>query len=224
MDDVVILGFGGHAKSVADCIMQTGEYCVVGYTDNHPRACGFDYLGADDALRKVFDQGVRKAVLGVGFMGNPVARDRLVERAKGIGFEFPSIIDSTAIVASDAVIGEGTFVGKNAVVNAGSRIGGFCIVNTGAIVEHDAVVGNCSHIAVGAILCGDVSVGHHAFVGAGATVIQGRHIGNDVIVGANSTVLTDGEDSMKVYGVVSNLGGGYSLIFAPMPSKLKGVA
>ena len=33
MEDIVIVGFGGHAKSIADCIERMGKYRIVGYTD-----------------------------------------------------------------------------------------------------------------------------------------------------------------------------------------------
>lgn len=207
----MILGFGGHAKSVADSILRIGKFNVAGYTDMVDYGCGVQYLGTDDKLEDIFEGGVRKAVLGVGFMGNSFVRDSLIKIVKKIGYELPAIIDPTAAIAYDAVIGEGAFVGKNAVVNAGSVVGNCCIVNTGAIIEHDNVIGDCSHIAIGAALCGNVNVGHHSMIGANATVIQGRRIGSNCIVGANSTVIKDVEDGMKVYGIVANWGG-YSLV------------
>ena len=201
---IVILGFGGHAKSLADSILKDGKYHIAGYTDTHDCKSRFKYLGTDDQLIDIYKQGIDKAVLGVGFIGHSGVRDKLVNIAKSIGFEFPVIIDPSAMVANDAVVGEGTFVGKGVVINAESRIGNFCIVNTGAIVEHENIIGDYSHVAVGAILCGNVSVGHHSLIGAGTTVIQGKMIGDNCIVGANSTVLANVEDNVKCYGIVNN--------------------
>lgn len=206
-ESIVILGFGGHAKSVADSILKAGKYHVAGYTDTHDCKSRFEYLGTDDELENIYQQGIHKAVLGMGFMGNSVLRDTLVRIAKNIGFEFPMIIDPSAIVAKDAEIGEGTFVGKRSVINADSRIGNYCIINTGAIVEHENVIDNYSHVAVGVTLCGNVAIGHHSLIGAGTTVIQGKQIGSNCIIGANSTILSDVEDNMKCYGIVNNRGG-----------------
>lgn len=86
----------------------------------------------------------------------------------------PNIVDPSAVIADDAVMGEGIFVGKRAVVNAAAHIGDLCIINTGAIVEHDCDVGNYSHISVGSVLCGGVRVGQRTLIGANATVIQER--------------------------------------------------
>jgi len=205
-EDIVILGFGGHAKSVADCLLRNDAYHIAGYTDTHDCSNQFAYLGTDEELTSIYRKGIHKAVLGVGFLGKSIIRDRLVQTAKEAGFEFPVIIDPSATIAKDVQIGEGTVVGKKAVINAASTIGDFCIVNTGAIIEHENVIDDYSHISVGAILCGNVSVGHHTFIGAGSTVIQGRKIGNNCIIGANSTILSDVEDNMKYYGIVNNLG------------------
>ncbi len=202
MDDIVIIGFGGHAKSIADSIEEAGIYKIVGYTDDKDCHCRYTYLGTDDALESLYKKGFRKAVIGLGFLGNSNVREIIVESAKKIGYEFPAIIDKTAVIASDVSIGEGSFIGKSAIVNAASEIGDYCIINTGAIIEHENVIGDYSHIAVGAILCGEVSVGCHTMIGAGTTVIQCRKIGNNCIIGANSTVLSDVGNNLTVYGVV----------------------
>lgn len=206
MDNIVMIGFGGHAKSIADSIIRVGKYNIIGYTDRIDSNCGFKYLGTDDELKYLFETGIHKAVLGVGYMGKSYIRDSLVSQVKAIGYELPVIIDPSATIADDAIIGEGVFIGKNAVVNADSKVGNFCIINTGAIVEHENEIGDYSHIAVGAVLCGNVKIGCHCVIGANATVIQGRKIGNDCMVGANSTVLSDIKDNMKVYGIVTNGG------------------
>ena len=131
--------------------------------------------------------GIHDAVLTIGFMGVKAQKPALRIYEK-IGYRFPVIVDQSAIIASDAVIQEGTYIGKRAVINADARIGRMCIINTGAIIEHECVVGDFSHVAVGANLCGQCVVGENTFIGAGATVIQQRQIGNEAIVGAGCTI------------------------------------
>lgn len=203
MDDIVLLGYGGHAKSVADSIVQGKKYRIVGYTDVSPRVCDYLYLGTDSSLEALFNRGVRMAAIGIGFMGESSARDSLIKFALSIGFDFPCIIDPSATIASDAIIGAGTFVGKKAVINAKSVVGCFSIINTAAVVEHDGVVGDYSHVAVNAVLCGGVVIGSHSLIGAGTVVLQEKTIGDNCIVGANSTVLSDVSDNQKVYGIVA---------------------
>ncbi|WP_156032724.1 hypothetical protein [Selenomonas sp. FC4001] len=42
MEDIVLVGFGGHAKSVADCIEREGKYHIAGYTDVKLQVIGTD--------------------------------------------------------------------------------------------------------------------------------------------------------------------------------------
>lgn len=174
MNDMVLVGFGGHAKSVADTIERTGQFNIVGYTDvKEDIECGrYKYLGTDDALKNIYESGVRCAAVGVGYMGKGDTRDKLYKMLKDIGFELPVVVDPSAIVSETAVLGEGTFIGKGAIVNAEAKVGKMCIVNSKALVEHETVVGDYSHVAVGADLCGQVNLGDHVFVGAGAVVVQ----------------------------------------------------
>lgn len=188
MEDILIVGFGGHAKSVADCIERMGKYRIVGYTDFEEHSSKYKYLGTDVELQSIFDNGVRNAVVGVGYLGKGELRRRLYNNLKKIGYELPIIVDPSAIVSETASIGEGTFVGKNAVINAEASIGKMAIINTMALVEHECVVGDYAHVAVAAVLCGQVKVGEAAFVGANATVIQCMEITAHKIVPAGATI------------------------------------
>ena len=192
MEKIIILGKGGHAKSIIDAIEAQGKYEIAGYvvnSDVNIKELGdYPIIGKDEDLKNIFRQGCRYAAIGIGFLGKGELREKLYEVLKEIGYSLPVIYDPTAIVSKKAVIGEGTFIGKRAVVNADVKIGKMCIINTGAIVEHDSQVGDFSHISVGTVLCGNVCVGCGAFIGANATVIQGRSVGDKCIVGAGETV------------------------------------
>lgn len=205
-EKILLIGCGGHAKSVVDSIEAAGRYDIAGFVGT-PEEQGFTYrgyrvLGTDADLPAIHASGVRYAALCVGYLGEGRLRDRLTTAVKDIGFTLPAIIDSTAVVAMDAVIGEGTFIGKKAVVNAAATLGRLAIVNTAAVVEHDCRVGDFSHIAVGATLCGGVTVGEHTLVGAGATVLQGVTVGDNARVGAGATVLTHIADDTTAVGIV----------------------
>lgn len=202
MDRIVILGYGGHGKSVADSIISQGKYKIVGYTDiEDKQQDNITYLGSDNKLEEIFARGVSNAVLGIGFMGKSLIRNKLYEKAKHIGFHFPSIIDPAASIAINAVIKEGAFVGKRAVVNAGAIVGKMCIINTGAIIEHECVVGDFTHVAVGAVMCGQAEIGENAFIGANATVLQGVKICSGSMIGASSIVR---KDVNKMAGIIGN--------------------
>ena len=188
MEDIILVGYGGHARSMADCIERQHKYRIIGYTDVEQQNSRYKYLGTDDALKECFERGVQNAAVAVGYMGKGVLRERLYEQLKSIGYLLPIIIDPSAVVAETAETEEGVFIGKGAVVNAGARIGKMAIINTRALIEHDCTVGKFTHIAVAAVLCGRVKVGEAAFVGANATVLQCTEIPSNVIVPAGETI------------------------------------
>lgn len=211
MRDLILVGFGGHAKSVVDCIEKGRQYNIIGFTDTiiDKKYGAYANLGNDEVLQKYYDQGIKYAFVALGYMGRGELRDFLYQILKNIGFQLPVIKDPSAVLANNVEVGEGSFIGKNVVINTDTVIGKMCIINTGAVVEHESQIGDFTHISVNSTLCGQVFVSDHCFIGANATVIQSRKIGKGSIVGAGSTVLRDVLPEETVYGIVSKkLGGG----------------
>lgn len=192
MEKIIILGKGGHAKSIADVIERQGIYQIAGYIVNGDTSDSeseeYPVIGRDEDLKEIYQSGIHNVAIGIGFLGKSTLRKRIYEMLKEIGYFLPVICDPSALISKSAVIEEGSFVGKGAIVNAGAKIKKVCIVNTGAIIEHGCRVGDFSHIAVGAVLCGDVCIGCETLIGANATVIQGRIVGDQCIVGAGEVV------------------------------------
>lgn len=188
MKDIILVGYGGHAKSVADCIERGNQYHIIGYTDLKEQESPYAYLGTDDVLPKLFEKGIKNAAICVGYLGKGNLRERLYDKLKTIGFDLPTIVDPSAIVSSNVTVGEGSFVGKGVIINTEAKIGKSCIINTKALIEHECVVEDFAHVAVGAVLCGQVIVEKAAFIGANATVIQQKKIEQRTIVPAGVTV------------------------------------
>lgn len=201
---IVILGGGGHARSVIDSIISGEEFELAGYTDRDVNCKsayrGCKNIGTEEALQDIFNSGVKYAFICVGYMGKGTIRNHLYARLKEIGYQLPVIIDRTAVVAGDAVIGEGTFVGKGAVVNANASIGKMCIVNSAAVIEHDCIIGDFTHVSVGSVLCGECVIKEGSMIGAGAVMIQGTTIGSRCMIGAGAVVLHAVGDGKKVIG------------------------
>lgn len=188
MEDIILIGYGGHAKSVIDSIENAGKYNIIGYTDKAESNSKYEYLGNDDVLKRYYEQGIKNAVICIGYLGKNNVREHIYQCLKDIGYTLPVIIDPTANISKNVTVGEGTFIGKNVVINSDANIGKMCIINTSAIVEHECNVGDFSHISVGTVLCGQVYVGKAAFVGANATVIQCRKIDEKQIVPAGAVI------------------------------------
>ncbi len=205
MRKLVLIGGGGHCRSVLDAALRSNCFDEIVITDTQlkigGKILGCTIAATDAELPKLKAGGFDFAFVSIGSIKSTKLREHLADQAEQLGFRFPVIIDPSATVSANAVIAEGTFVGKHAVINAGASIGKHCIINTGAIVEHDCSIGDFTHVSVGAILCGAVHVGKSAFIGAGSTIIQEVRIGAKTVIGANSTVIRNVSDGQTLYGL-----------------------
>lgn len=207
MKKILLVGGGGHCKSVADAILINKEYDEIGIVDiqmTEPMFGAIPVVGTDEDLSRLFSKGWKYAFVTMGSITNTLSRRRLFENLVNVGFSIPNIIDISANVSPNAEIGRGIFVGKNAVINAGSIIKDAVIVNTGAIIEHDCSIEEFSHISTGATLCGGVTIGHDTHVGANSVIKQYTRVGSNTIIGMGSVVIHDIGDNMKIVGNPAN--------------------
>lgn len=201
----VILGGGGHARVLIDCLRASKEAVPVAIVDADRSLWDKTILevkvvGGDEKLEEMRDQGVSHFVVGLGGTKDNGPRRMLFERAMELGFHPVNVRHPSAICSPSAEIGAGSVLYPRSVVNACAKIGRNVIINTGAIIEHDCVIGDHAHIATGAMLCGTVMVGEMAHIGAGAVVRQNQKIGARAVVGAGATVVNDVRDGESVWG------------------------
>lgn len=200
---IVVVGAGGHSRSVLDLIDAAGSYEVVGLVDRDADRPGT--IGDESSLPDLLEDGVACAALGVGGAGDNDPRRQLAARLLSLGFALPALIHARAIVAVSARIGAGSQVHAGAIVNAQAVLGDGVIVNTGAIVEHDCAVGDFVHVAPRSVMGGACTIGPGAHVGIGATLIQGITVGADALVGAGAVVIRDVPAGARALGVPARL-------------------
>lgn len=202
MSKLLLIGGGGHCHSVIDSVLNADLYDEIGIVDYNDSCsyAGVSVIGTDDDIPSLIQQGWDNAFVTVGSVGDTMVRRSLYQMLRKYGIHIPSVVDLTAVIANDAVISEGSYIGKRAVVNSGVHIGECGIINTGAVIEHDCKIGQFAHISSGAVLCGQVSVGDDTHVGAGSVVRQGINIGHYSLIGIGSVVVKDISDGVKAYG------------------------
>lgn len=183
MKNLILLGGGGHCKSVID-VAETAGYNIIGILDpNLPigeTILGYPVLGKDDLI----DRYARDVafVITVGQIKNPLIRKKLYELVIKSGAHLATIIAPTAHVSKYASIGEGTVVMHYAMVNANTSIGKGCIINTYANIEHDCQIGHFCHISTGAMVNGECRIGDDTFIGSQSV------ISNNVIVDSGCVI------------------------------------
>lgn len=204
MNEILLLGGGGHCLSVIDSIEQDNKYKIVGIIDIKEKVGqnvgGYEIIGTDNDLRKFYLSGVKQAIISLGSIGKSFHRERLYEICKANGFILPIIKDPSAIITPRVDIGEGTYIAKGVMINREVTIGKNSILNTGCIIEHNCYVGDFAHIAPGVKLGGYVIIGNSTHIGIGTTIIQGISVGNNAFLGSASNVINDVPHNVKAFG------------------------
>jgi len=189
MKDIVLIGGGGHCKSVIDVIEQEGRFNIVGIIDK-PELLGRNVLGypivANDLELNNLVKRCKNAIITVGQIRDSSPRVDLFNKVVKLGFTLRTVISPRAYVSCHASIGIGTVIMHDAVVNAGATIGDNCIINTKSLIEHDSSVGNHCHISTSAVVNGGVVIGNGSFIGSGAISKEGITIKDDYFVKAGS--------------------------------------
>lgn len=182
---VIVIGGGGHAKIMIDCIRRAGD-TVFGVLDDG-LATGTEILGAA-VLGKVDSAPDYPDCQFVIAIGNNAVRKAISEK---LDVHWYTAIHPRAVVSEYATVGEGTMVLANAVVNPCATVGRHCIINTASVVEHDNKIADFVHISPRAALAGNVTVGELTQVGIGAAVRQNITICGGCVIGAGAAVVKD---------------------------------
>ncbi len=188
---IILIGGGGHCKSVIDVIEGQNLYEIAGIVDFPARigekVFNYNIIGGDNDLPELV-KNFKHFHITVGQIRTPESRIRIFNELVNLGANLPVIFSPYAYVSSHATVGIGTSILHNAIVNAGAKIGMNCIINTKALIEHDVVIGNHCHISTGAIVNGGVQIGDNVFFGSGAVSKQYIFIQSNSFVKANSLI------------------------------------
>lgn len=201
MDKVILIGTGGHARSVYDAALSM-KIEICGFLDeyNVGECYGKPIFGTKpDQIPNYRHYKYFVAI------GDIQARKRWYKYLKKMNLEIINIIDDSAIISCSSILGEGNFIGKMAIINAGVKIGDNNIINTKALVEHDCIVGNHTHLSTNSVINGHVVVQDGVFLGSGAVCIDHVNIGEYTTIGAGSVVIKDIPENSVAVGIPARL-------------------
>lgn len=202
--NLLLIGSGGHCASVYDSALSMRLYDKIGIIlKNHESDQVTNptlVVGTDSDLTALRNCGYEYAFVAVGSIGDVSTRVKLFYLLKELNFSIPNIVDSTASISKDVVLGECIYAGKNSVIGARSIVGNCAIINSSAVVEHGCNVADFVHLATSSTLCGSVKIGYGTHIGAGSVVKQGVSVGDHVMIGMGSVVLRDVASGKTAYG------------------------
>ena len=204
MEEIILIGGGGHCRVIIDTILLRKEYKIAGIIDVKEKIgqeiAGIPIIDSDESIERYFKKGIKNCFVSMGSTGSTALRKKLFDTAENARFFFPNIIHPVSLVSASARLGYGNYVAPGAIINTGACIGNNCIINSGAIIEHDCHIEDFTHVASGVTLGGMVNIGKYSHIGAGSSILQGIKIGENSIVGAGSVVVDDIKDSVVACG------------------------
>lgn len=200
MKQLIIIGAGGHGRVLADCAEILGEYSSIVFLDdcyNKSKSSGhWQIIGPI----KSFSEYIENSDFIVA-IGNNHFRGKIIEQLKANNAKLISLIHPSAVVSSNASIGNGVILCANATVNVGTRIDDGCIINTGATVDHDCRIFSNVHISPGVNIAGGVTINAFSWLGISSTVIECIIIAENTQVGAGAVVTSETESNSLYLGV-----------------------
>ena len=170
---LLVVGAGGHGRSVAEAAELSGLFKVVGFLDDSLHAgdvvFGAPLLGPVASLAH-HQTAAHQVIVAIG---NNAMREKLMQKWASVSFEWATVVHPRAIVAPSAFLGAGSCVMAGAIVGTEARLGMGSIVNCGAVVDHHATVENFGHLGVNACMAGGTVLGRGGWMQAGAALGHG---------------------------------------------------
>jgi sugar O-acyltransferase (sialic acid O-acetyltransferase NeuD family) len=201
---LAILGTSLYAPEVLDVIEDLERYEVTTFVENWDRTktkqplCGLPVIWIDDAAPLA---STHKAVCSLG----TTHRQRFIQEAEALGFQFATIIHPTTRVSRQSSVGEGSILNAGVVVASNTAVGRHVIINRGALIGHNTVVHDYVTISPGANIAGVVTIGEGTYVGIGAIVLERITVGDHSVIGAGAVVTRDVPEGVQAMGIPARI-------------------
>lgn len=201
MIKLILIGAGGHAKSVADAI-DNSKYELCGFIDENKKG---KHLELPIFGSRIEDIPNYKELSYFVSIGDVFYRKLWFDKIVNMGLNMVNIIDSSAIISASAKIGIGNFIGKMSVINANAEIGNNNIINTKSLIEHECIIGNHTHISTNSVVNGNVVIEDNVFMGSSSVCNGQLKIGHDTIIGSGTVIINNVPARVTMVGVPARI-------------------
>jgi len=201
--EIFILGVGHWTDVIIELAEDCG-YNVAGLFHYNDDRTG-EVIHGIPVINSTYNLFNRMTVKGVNFavsVGDNKIRSSLAKQIRSKGGITPSLIHSSAFVAKNVKLNEGTFIIERAIVQTGVTIGKDSVVSVGASAHHHSTIGEGCYLAGGSSLGAYIDMKNYAFLGLGVITIPGKvkYIGENALIGAGSVVVKDVDANTVVFG------------------------
>ena len=140
---IIIIGAGQMGELVSNIILRQNKYSILGFIDNKKikkKINGYKIIGDDLFLQK--NKNICKNV--VIAVADIKLRFKIFKRLYNLNFDFPNIIDPSAIIDKNVSLKKGIIICMNSVILNRTKINTLSIIGTSVNILHDVKIGkNC---------------------------------------------------------------------------------
>ena len=165
MNDLIIIGAGGHGRTLYETAILLGYENIVFLDDNESclTTSKIHVIGKTSDLN-LYANTAKHIAIGIG---NNKLREVFHHQLQSLSITPTTLVHPFAFVSPSATLGSGSVVLAGAVIGANSTLGAGTIVNSHSTVDHDSTLGDFAHLGVGVHLAGGANIGRSAFLQAG---------------------------------------------------------
>ena len=206
MKRLLIIGGGGHGRSVAEAVLLSRQrqgqcFELTAFLDDaaQPQQHVWDWpVWGTTAMLPECRGRVDAVIVAVG---NNSLREALHRRVHAAGLMLATVIHPAAVVSSRASIGAGSVIMAGAIVGTEARLGEGVIVNCGAVVDHDCVVEAFAHLGGNASMAGGAVLGRGAWMQTGTSLGYGDGLPAEAVLRVGETMFIDRKTSHGIQAV-----------------------
>lgn len=200
---ILIVGNSDFAKMLYRYMRECHDYEILGFVVelvyiNEEKLYGLPVVPVE-TIEQFYSNEEVQLVLGIGYkkMGN--IKKKIFHLLKEKNYSFINYIHPTAVVAENAILGEGNTILENVLIQEGVVVGDGNLIYGNSIVGHESVMGDFNSISLGVTIAGCVTIANNCFLGVSSTIRDHINLAEYVLIGATAYC----SEHAKPYSVLS---------------------
>ena len=192
LKDIVLFGAGGSGREIAFLIERINrtekKYNLLGFVDDNEKMWGqvlngVPVLGGTEWLIEHKDSVYCNVTIGL--MGPRVA---VCDKLEAAGIMFETLIDPTASIGPDVIIGRGCIVNEHCELPVNIRVGDYVFLNSDTCLGHDDIIGNYTICNPHVVISGACEIGEKVIIGGMSFLVQMAKVGAGAVIAPGSVV------------------------------------
>lgn len=203
MNHLIIVGAGGMGRSLygiaRGCLGYGEDFDIKGFIDDDIHSLdGFDNY--PPLLGTIKDYKIEEADLFACSISTSPTKIAVCEQLSKKGARFQTLIHKTAIIGTNAKIGEGSIIANYVIISPDTTIGKNSLIQDFVVVGHDCIIGDYVRIDTHCTCVGGAKLRNGSTIHTSAIVNYEIEVGENATVGAMSFVIRKVKPGTTVCG------------------------